>query len=164
MTERVPACVWPISDALVLALDDRLGDPDDAYVNGAQVWLRDNGPGGARLEWRLHPVAGFTRPAGVATHDLWDEVVYAVRMGEAPPADPATLWDGLEAFPGFGDETEPAVLAAACAGILGLAPEGFGIADHDRIGDEWERSGGKLSVLDALRAQFGTGTDRAEDR
>ena len=55
MTERVPTCVWRISDALVLALDDAFGEPTDTYVNGSQVWLLDNGPAGATLEWRLHP-------------------------------------------------------------------------------------------------------------
>ncbi|MFM7536174.1 MAG: hypothetical protein ACKO91_10360 [Acidimicrobiales bacterium] len=154
MTERVPACIWPVTAEVIVALDDHLGDPDDAYVNGAQVWIRDNGPGGARLEWRLHPVPGFIRPAGVGVHDLWDAVVYALRVDEEPPADPLSLWDGLEAFPGFGDEVEPVPLAATCTAVLGVAPEAFGVVDHDRIGDEWERTGGACSVLTALRAQL----------
>ena len=104
----VPACVWSISAELVLALDERFGEPVDAYVNGAQVWLRDDGPGGAALEWRLHPVAGFRQPDGVSHHDLLASVVYALRAGEDPPSPPEALWDGLEAFPGYGDELEPA--------------------------------------------------------
>ena len=66
----VPTCVWRISPALVLALDERFGDPVDAYLNGAQVWLRDDGPGESTLEWRLHPVAGYRRPEGVSHHDV----------------------------------------------------------------------------------------------
>lgn len=143
-----------MSAELLLALDERLGDPDDAYVNGAMVWLRDNGPGEARLEWRLHPVAAFVRPATIAVHDLWDAVVFALRLGEDPPAAPAALWDGLEAFPGFGDELEPAPLAAACATVLGLAPEAYGVVEHNVVGDAWERAEGRLSVLEALRAQL----------
>ncbi|MEA2717185.1 MAG: hypothetical protein QOI99_1502, partial [Actinomycetota bacterium] len=34
MASRVPTCVWTVSDALVLALDERFGPPVDAYVNG----------------------------------------------------------------------------------------------------------------------------------
>ena len=151
----MPTCIWRLSDELLLALDERFGEPVDAYVNGAQVWLRDDGPGGAGLEWRLHPVTGFRRPPGVSHHDLLAAVVYALRAGEAPPAPPFALWDGLEAFPGYGDEVEPARLAAACTEALGIAPDAYGLVDHDRIGDEWERSGGRTSIVAALLAQLG---------
>ena len=67
MSRLVPTCVWKASPALLLALDDRFGAPVDTYVNGSQVWLRDDGPGGEALEWRLHPVAGYRRPPGLAT-------------------------------------------------------------------------------------------------
>ena len=150
----VPACVWSISAELVLALDERFGEPVDAYLNGAQVWLRDDGPGGAALEWRLHPVAGFRQPEGVSHHDLLASVVYALRAGEDLPSSPEALWDGLEAFPGYGDELEPATLAAACTEALGLVPDAFGLVDHAPIGDAWEAAGGQLSVLDAIRQQL----------
>src|SRR5205823_5420277 len=42
----VAACEWRVDAALVLALQERYGDPVDAYVNGSQVWLREDGPGG----------------------------------------------------------------------------------------------------------------------
>jgi hypothetical protein len=45
----VPTCVWRATPSLVVALDDRFGEPVDAYVNGSQTWLRDDGPGGATL-------------------------------------------------------------------------------------------------------------------
>jgi hypothetical protein len=152
--EVVSSCLWRVDDELLLALDDRFGEPVDAYVNGAQVWLRDDGPGGESLEWRLHPVAGFVRPSGVSHHDLLASVVFALRAGEPPPAPPASLWDGLEAFPGFGDEVEPATLAAACTASLGVAPDVFGLVDHTVPADEWERSGGQVSVVELLLAQL----------
>ena len=40
-----PTCVWRASPELIVALDVRFGEPVDAYVNGSQVWLRDDGPG-----------------------------------------------------------------------------------------------------------------------
>jgi hypothetical protein len=154
MAEIVATCLWRVSDALVLALDDRFGAPVDAYVNGSQVWLRDDGPGGAALEWRLHPVAGFTQPAGTSTDELLASVVYSLRTGDSPPAPVAQLWDGLEAFPAYGDEVEPAPLASACTSSLGVAPQAFGVVNHDRIGDAWEKSAGSTSVIDALFAQL----------
>src|SRR5215217_7367360 len=153
--ERVPTCVWRVAPELVVALDERFGEPVDAYVNGAQVWLRDDGPGGATLEWRLHPTAGFRRPADVSHHHLLEAVVYALRTGDDPPAPPDALWEGLEAFPAYGDEVEPVPLAAACTAALGIAPDVLGIVDHDRVGDEWERSRGRMSIVQALEAQLG---------
>ena len=59
----VAAAVWQARPEVIVALDDRFGEPVDAYVNGSQVWLREDGPGGMVLEWRLHPVAGYRRPS-----------------------------------------------------------------------------------------------------
>lgn len=151
---RTPTCVWRISPDLVVALDTRFGEPLDAYVNGSQVWLRDDGPGGIALEWRLHPVAGFRRPAGVATDELFATVALAVATGEEPPAPPAALWDGLEAFPAYGDEAEPPLLQAAVTTALGIGPDAVGLVDHRPVGDEWERTGGNVSVIDALLRQL----------
>ena len=137
-----------------MALDAQFGEPVDSYVNGSQVWLRDDGPADATLEWRLHPVAGYVKPRAVATHELFEMVVFALRSGEEPPASLNALWDGLEAFPGFGDETEPALLSQACTAALGIAPDVFGVVDHQRIGDQWEASGGKTSVIAALFEQL----------
>ena len=58
VVQRSATCVWRASPAVIVALDERFGEPVDAYVNGSQTWLRDDGPGGITLEWRLHPVAG----------------------------------------------------------------------------------------------------------
>ena len=155
MPRLVPTCVWRSTPELVLALDERFGPPVDAYVNGSQVWLRDDGPGGATLEWRLHPVAGFRRPEQVGTYELFETVADALAAGQPPPAPLERLWGGLEAFAAYGDEAEPATLAAACTEAVGLPPDASGLADHERIGDDWERSGGAVSIVDALLAQLG---------
>ncbi|MBW3667904.1 MAG: hypothetical protein KY443_01710 [Actinobacteria bacterium] len=149
-----PTCVWRITPDLVVALDDRFGEPVDAYVNGSQVWLRDDGPNGLTIEWRLHPVAGYQRPADVGTYEVFSAVALAVATGATPPAPPDQLWDGLEAFAAYGDEIEPAVLAAAVTEALGIAPDASGVVDHAAVGDEWERSAGAVSILDALLRQL----------
>ncbi|MGI8758447.1 MAG: hypothetical protein ACR2K0_04000 [Acidimicrobiales bacterium] len=155
MEGLVAACVWRVSTELVVALDQRFGDPVDAYVNGSQVWLRDDGPGGLTVEWRLHPVAGFRRPAGVPTHDLFPAVAMALSAGVTePPAAPTELWDGLEVFSAYGEEVEPAPLAAAAGEALGIVPDAAGLVDHRRIGDRWEASGGQVSIVDALLEQL----------
>lgn len=153
---RTPTCVWRISDALIARLDEQLGDPVDAYVNGSQTWIVDNGPGDITIEWRLHPVAGFARPRGVDTYSLFPEVARAIVADEVPPAPPAELWDGLEAFPAYGDDVEPAVLRTACTEALGIDPDAFGLVDHDPIADEWERTGGRVSIVAELLEQLST--------
>ena len=37
---------------------------------------------------------------------------------------------------------------------LGVAPDASGLVDHERIGDEWERTGGGISVVEALFADL----------
>ena len=150
----VPTCVWRTSAKVIIALDDRFGEPVDAYVNGSQVWLRDDGPGGIPLEWRLHPVPGFRRPPELGTYDLFATVALALARGETPPAPPEQLWEGVEAFAAYGDETEPPLLRSSASEALGVAPEVCGLADHTRIGDEWERAGGKVSIVEALLSQL----------
>ncbi|HVF74860.1 MAG TPA: hypothetical protein VM938_07410 [Acidimicrobiales bacterium] len=153
-TALTPTCVWHISPELVVALDDRFGEPVDAYVNGSQVWLRDDGPDGTTIEWRLHPVGGYRRPAGVGTYEVFAAVALAVATGGTPPAAPERLWGGLEAFAAYGDEIEPAVLKAVATEALGIAPDAAGLVDHARIAEEWERTGGQVSIVKALFEQL----------
>src|SRR2546430_6516429 len=119
----VATCVWRAVPDLIVALDDRFGEPVDAYVNGSQVWLRDDGPNGITLEWRLHPVAGYRRPVSVGTFDMFSATALALARGDEPPAPLDELWDGLEAFAAYGDDVEPAGLAAAAAAALGITPD-----------------------------------------
>lgn len=144
-----PTCVWRISHQLVQALAERLGEPVDAYVNGSQTWLREDGPGDIVIEWRLHPVAGYQRPKGMGTYDVFPRMA-----GPEPPVPPETVWDGLEAFPAYGEEVEPVALRDSCVALLGITPDAFGLADHRRIGDEWERSGGRTSIVARLLEQL----------
>lgn len=174
----VATIVWGISPELVLALEARLGPPVDSYLNGSQTWfteLPEPAPsrekaGGERaavtLEWRLHPTAGYRLPEGMSHYELWDEVVgqlaatsdpSALALGQEDRAL-AQLWDGLECFPAYGDEVEPATLSAAATATLGLTPDAGGLVDHVRIGDAWERSRGKVSIVGLLFEQLSLGS------
>ncbi|MEX2254893.1 MAG: hypothetical protein WEC34_05600 [Acidimicrobiia bacterium] len=158
MSSLVPTVVWRATPAIVVALDERLGPPVDGYVNGTQTWLSDHGPGASTLEWRLHPVAGFRAPDGSGPYDLWDEVVGALAAGADHEALAlgnerraiSSLWDGLECFPAYGDEIEPATLAMAATEALGIPPDAAGLVDHDRIGAAWEDSEGRVSLTQML--------------
>lgn len=150
----VPTAVWTATPELVVALDERFGEPVDAYVNGSQVWLREDGPGGVTLEWRLHPVAGYRRPDGVGTYELFATTALALARGEETPAPLEQLWDGLEAFCAYDDEVEPAGLAASASAALGLAPDAVGVVDHEAIAQAWERTGRRTSIVASLLQQL----------
>ena len=139
---------------MVIALDDRFGEPTDAYVNGSQVWLRDDGPGGIAIEWRLHPVGGYTRPASTGTYEVFADTALALATGATPPAPLEQLWEGLEAFPAYGEEVEPPMLAAAVTEALGIAPDATGLVDHTAIADAWERSDRRISIVANLFDQL----------
>lgn len=155
MARLEPTCVWRATLEVILALDERFGPPHDSYVNGSQVWLRDDGPGGITLEWRLHPVGGYERLPALSTYEVFETVADALASGAEPPAPLDQLWDGLEAFSAYGDEIEPATLAAAAGGALGRPPDAAGLVDHERIADEWERSQRRTSIVGALLEQLG---------
>jgi hypothetical protein len=150
-------CVWRASPELIVALDVRFGEPVDAYVNGSQVWLRDDGPGGITVEWRLHPVPGYRRPAGVDTYEVFSTVAAALADGTHPPAPLEALWDGLEVFAAYGEEVEPATLAAAATAALDIAPDAAGLVDHQAVGDRWEHSRGATSIVADLLDQLASG-------
>jgi hypothetical protein len=152
--ELTSACVWRITPELVVALDDRFGEPLDAYVNGSQVWLRDDGPGDMTFEWRLHPVPGYRRPPTLPTDEVFTSTALAVAQGEKPVAPVEALWEGLEVFSAHGDEIEPVVLSRSATEALGIAPDAAGLVDHLRIGDEWEQSDGTVSIVGALLDQL----------
>ena len=154
VSRLTPTCVWRISSELVFALQERFGDPVDAYVNGSQVWLRDDGPAGVTIEWRLHPVADYEPLDGVDTYDVFTTTSLALAQGATPPKPVEQLWDGLEAFAAYSDEVEPATLGAATSEALGIPADACGVVDHQRIGDEWEKSRGATSIVDALLAQL----------
>lgn len=157
-----PTAVWRVAPAVVNALDERLGPPLDSYVNGSQTWLTADLPADGTIEWRLHPVAGYRLPAGLSHEDLWDAVVAAL---VSDPADALglgderraldELWEGLECFPAYGEEIEPAGLAAAARDVLGIPPDGAGLVDHERIGNAWEQARGAASIVSMLFEELG---------
>ena len=162
---RTATTVWTISPELVLAIDDRLGTPVDSYVNGSQTWLvGDEDAGDVILEFRLHPVAGYRTPAGASHYDVWEQVVaqltnqhdpHALRVGdEVRPL--ASFWDGLECFAAYGDDIEPAQLAANAKTLLGRAPDRTGLVDHEAVADAWEHAHGKVSIVSLLLEQLAT--------
>jgi hypothetical protein len=160
---RTATCVWRVDPALVLALDERLGPPVDSYLNGSQTWLAEVGPGDVALEFRLHPVAGYRLPEGMSHYDLWEQVVAALSGDDVDAAALmlggeiralTSLWDGLECFVAYGDDLEPAPLASAAGAAVGHAPDAAGLVDHLRIGSEWERAQGSLSIVDMLLAEL----------
>lgn len=154
----VPTCVWRATPELIVALDERFGEPIDTYVNGSQVWLRDDGPDEAAFEWRLHPVAGYVRPKGVATEEVFSVTALALATDQTPPAPLDQLWDGLECFPAYGADVEPATLATAAVAALGITPDASGLVDHEVIADKWEQTRGATSIVAALLSQLSTAT------
>lgn len=146
---------------LVGALDRRLGAPVDSYVNGSQTWFSGDEQ---TLEWRLHPVGAFTMPKGLSHYDLWERVVDELDGGRSAAAlelgeetrPLAALWDGLECFPAYGDDLEPATLSGRATTLLGLAPPRCGLVDHDKVADAWEASNGAVSIVSLLGDQLQT--------
>jgi hypothetical protein len=155
---RVATTIWRIGRDLVLALDERLGTPLDSYVNGTQTWLTGDESPNSALEWRLHPAGGYQPPPALSHYELWDQVVGQLAAGADPGALElagetralASIWGGLECFAAYGDDIEPAPLAAAATEVLGRPPEAQGTVDHERLGTEWEQSRGRLSLTDAV--------------
>ena len=149
---RTATAVWRIRPELILGLADRLGEPVDRYVNGSQTWFTETA-GGVALEWRLHPVAGYAAPKGVSHNDVWDVAVESM-IGHVR-LRPEEVWDGLECFAAYGDDIEPGMLAATVTQEIGVAPDATGLVDHESIGDAWERTRGKVSIVDLLLEQLG---------
>jgi hypothetical protein len=177
---ETPTCAYRVDAALVELLDARLGPPLDSYVRGWQVWLEDNGPGGVRLEWRLHPPGGFRMPRGVNPHDLFDVVLQGIAglgAADGAPGDDVSVdgvsvdrvpddrafpagkehrrlsevWEALEVFPAFDDEVPVDELVAAVTSALGgRRPDVAGLIDHGRLGDRWKGAKGNLSVAGVL--------------
>ncbi len=156
MAVLVSTCVWRTTPHLIVALDERFGEPVDAYVNGSQVWFRDDGPEGITLEWRLHPVAGYRCPSPFTTYDIFPATALALAQGTEPVKPAGQLWDGLEAFVAFEGTLEPLILSRCVTEALGIPPDGFGLVNHQSLGDLWEAREGNLSIIDALLEQLMT--------
>jgi hypothetical protein len=148
-------CVYRTTPELLIALAEHLGELTDSYVNGSQVWLRDTSSD-VTLEWRLHPVAGYQKPADMETDDVFATTVLALADNEASdlPAPIESLWDGLEVFVAFGDDVSPALLADLATKTIDMVPTAVGLVDHDVVGAAWEQANGTISIIDALLGQL----------
>jgi hypothetical protein len=157
----IATALWWITPELVGALDQRLGAPVDSYVNGSQTWFTGDEE---TLEWRLHPVGAFTLPQGLSHYDLWERVVDELTAGRSPDTlalgretrPLAGLWDGLECFPAYGDDLEPATLARRATDVLEVVPDLCGLVDHDKVADAWEATKGAVSIVRLLGDQLQT--------
>ena len=69
-------------------------------------------------------------------------------LGSSEARTSRSLWDGLECFPAYGDDVEPAPLAPAATTALGAPPTPSGLVDHDQIGAAWEQAHGRTSIVD----------------
>ena len=156
MVELVPTVVWLITPHLIITLDERFGEPVDTYVNGSQVWLREDGPAGEVIEWRLHPVPGYERPRRATTEGLFESCALALASGEPPLAPIETLWEGLEAFIAYDDELEPAELLNCTVSALGIAADAWGVADHEGIAVRWADSQRRTSIVGDLLKELRT--------
>jgi len=85
--------------------------------------------------------------------DVWDVAVESM-IGHVR-LRPEEVWDGLECFAAYGDDIEPGELKAAVTEQLGVVPDATGLVDHTSIGDAWERTRGKVSIVDLLLEQLG---------
>ena len=106
---------------MVIALDDRFGEPLDTYVNGSQVWMRDDGPAGAVLSGGCTPLPATGDRPGSTTEEVFPVTALALAHGEPTAAPIEDLWEGLECFAAYVSDVEPATLAAAASESIGIA-------------------------------------------
>ncbi|MFM7225053.1 MAG: hypothetical protein ACKO1Y_06410 [Actinomycetota bacterium] len=158
---RIAAALWTISPALIAAIDEGLGPPVDAYVNGAQTWFVDTADE-VTLEFRLHPAARYTLPAGCSHHEILETVTDLLGAGSDPHAlrlgsdvrPLSACWDGLECYAAYDDALEPADLVTRARAVLGREPDRSGMVDHDAVADAWEQARGDASIVALLLEQL----------
>jgi len=154
-----PVAVFDVDTALLEALEQAFGPPIDSYLRGWQVWIEPVDPDAddaVELEYRLHPPAGFTMPAGLNHHDLWDQVITKVADGAtlfalgSETRDLADVWVLLEVFPAFADVMSSADVRATAEQALGRTARADGDVDHERLGGRFKREGHEADIPAAL--------------
>jgi hypothetical protein len=154
--QLVATALWTVSSSLIVALDERFGEPIDSYVNGSQVWLRVDGPNDITLEYRLHPIGGYQRPKGMRTDEVLSRVALGLATDEPAEVGFAALWEGLEVFVAFDDEgpLTPQQLAEIGEANLGQPSTACGMVDHEGIALRWQQSERTTSIVSELLAQL----------
>ena len=138
-----------------MALDDRFGEPVDAYVNGSQVWLRDDGPGGVTLEWRLHPVAALPAagrhraPTRCSRPRRWRWPPEARRRHRS-----RSCGTGSRRSRPTATTSSPGRWPRPRRAALTIEPDAFGLVDHEAIAAEWERTRRGVSIVADLLRQL----------
>ena len=159
----IATALWWMTPELVGALDRRLGTPVDSYVNGSQTWFTRRGAdarvaaASGRRRSRCRRVCRTTT-CGSAWSTSWPPGSNpdALALGQRDPRPLAALWDGLECFPAYGDDLEPATLSRRATELLGIAPGLCGLVDHDKVADAWEATKGAVSIVRLLGDQLQT--------
>lgn len=129
-------------------LHKQLGDPVDSYWNGSHTWFdepemfRD-----LRVEFRLHPAMGFVMPEASRPEELFELIL-------EHKVDVAHYLEGLEIFPVDENDLTLEEFEEYVISKIGVEPDYAGFVDHEEIGNTYEQSGGKISIVEALVEQL----------
>ncbi len=130
---------------LVKRLHNAFSDPVDSYWNSANTWFSEWGD--IDLEWRLHPVSAFQMPEASRPEELYELAIEG-------QVDIEHYWEGLEVFVINDQPTTPDQLAAHVNETLGIEVDAQGYVNHDDIGNSYEHSEGKVSLVTLLIEQM----------
>lgn len=129
-------------------LHKRLGDPVDSYWNGAHTWFDEPEIwGDIRVEFRLHPVIGFVMPEASRPEELFDLIL-------EEKVDVTHYLEGLEVFPVDENDLSIEEFKNYIEEKIGFEADFAGFVDHEEIGNTYEQSGGKISIISALVEQL----------
>lgn len=120
-------------------------EPVDSYWNGSHTWFDE--VEGVMIEWRLHPVQAFEMPQASRPEEL-------INLALEGTVDPTHYWEGLEVFPTEDHSFTQVQFSNYCESKLSLKPDEVGFVDHENIGNKYEHSGGKVSIVQLLLEQI----------
>ena len=146
-SKTTPSAVFKTKDypEIIKTIVNKLGEPIDSYWNGSHTWFttyRD-----FDFEWRLHPVAGFKMPEASRPEDLFDLAL----EGEV---EIDHYWEGLEIFDINDEPGSIEILKDHIKSVLDKEPPHCGYVDHETIGNDFERTGGDISIVRLLINQL----------
>ena len=124
------------------------GEPVDSYWNGSHTWFEEPEEwGDIRIEWRLHPVKGFTMPDASRPEELFELIL-------ENKVDPTHYLEGLEVFPVDENEISLNDFKEYVISRISIEPDFAGIVNHDEIGNSFELSNGEISIVELLSEQM----------